>query len=103
MKPITMVGVVGSRLGTGAMLHSSARRLGGVLLLVILAGCGSDQVYRERMANACKVQACVCIKRAVLIITEKPMPVLWHAKEGAYCPNGYSIQRARPTTERQDP
>ena len=103
MKPITMVGIAGVTIGTGAMLRSSARRLGGVLLVVILAGCGSDQVYRERMANACKVQTCVCIKRAVLIITEKPMPVLWHAEDGAYCPDGYSIQRARPTTERQDP
>ncbi len=103
MKCIGMVEIAGRTIGSRAMLQSSARRLGGVLLVAVLAGCGSDQAYRERMANACKVQTCVCIKRAVLVITGKPMPVLWHAKDGAYCPDGYSIQRARPTTEREDP
>ena len=77
--------------------------LGSALLAVVLAGCGSDQAYRERMANACKVQNCVCIKRTALLITEKPIPVLWRGRDGAYCPSGYSIQRARRATERDDP
>ncbi len=99
----TLVMVAGPALGTRATPQSSARRLGGVLLVILLAGCGSDQVYRDRMANACKVQACVCIKRVALVITQKPIPVLWHGIDGAYCPDGYSIQRARPTTGREDP
>ena len=94
---------VRSSVETGATLQSSARRLAVVPLVILLAGCGSDQVYSERMANVCKFQACVCIKRAALIITQKPIPVLWHGKDGAYCPDGYSIQRARRTTERDDP
>ncbi len=103
MKRNRMVAIADPTIATRAMLQSSARLLGGVLLVILLAGCGSDQVYRDRMANACKVQACVCIKRVALVITQKPIPVLWHGKDGAYCPDGYSIQRARPTTLREDP
>ena len=102
MKRNRMVVIADPTIATRATLQSSAR-LGGVLLVILLAGCGSNQVYRDRMANACKVQACVCVQRAALIFTKKPIPVLWHGRDGAYCPDGYSIQRARPTTGREDP
>ena len=103
MTPNNLVKAAEGSIGTGATLQSSARRLAVVPLVILLAGCGSDQVYSDRMASVCKFQACVCIKRAALIITQKPIPVLWRGIDGAYCPDGYSIQRARQTTERDDP
>ena len=68
-----------------------------VALAVVLAGCVSDQTYQERMAGACQFYRCICVKQAVLRTTE---PVKWRANGGAYCPDGYSIQRA---TVREDP
>ena len=49
------------------------------------------------MAGACQFHRCICVKQAVLRTTE---PVKWRANGGAYCLDGYSIQRA---TEREDP
>ena len=85
---------------TAEAVHRTARRFGGALLAIVLAGCVSDQDYRDRMANACKVQDCVCVKRAALLITQKPTPVHWRANGAAFCPTGYSIQRQ---VERGDP
>ena len=68
-----------------------------VALAAVLAGCVSDPAYQERMAGACQFHRCICVKQVVLRTTE---PVKWRANGDAYCPDGYSIQRA---TERGDP
>ena len=77
--------------------------LSGIILIAALAGCTSDEVYQKRLANACKVQECVCIKRKAVVILYKPITVLWRGPEGAYCPEEYILQRAWREVEREDP
>ena len=88
---------------TGSDPVRNWRYLGGILLIAVLAGCTSDEDYQRRLANACKVQECVCVKRKAVVILYKPIPVLWQGTDGAYCPEEYSLQRAWREIDREDP
>lgn len=70
----------------------------GLGLPVFLAACGTGRTGSVDLAVACETEACSCTRDGGY--APKTPPVLWKTDGRAYCPDGYSLYMAAPTSQR---
>jgi hypothetical protein len=66
-------------------------------LPILLAACGTGQSGSVDLAVACETEACTCTNGGP---SAKPPAVLWKTDGTAYCPDGYSLYRTPPPSQR---
>ncbi len=81
----------------GARLVRRLIALFGLGLSVFLAACGTGQTGSVDLAVACETDACTCANGGA---SAKAPAVLWKTDGTAYCPDGYSLYRTPPPSQR---
>jgi hypothetical protein len=81
----------------GTMQMRRLAALLGLALPIFLAGCGAGESGSVDLAVACETDACTCTNGGP---SAKPPAVLWKTDGTAYCPDGYSLYRIPPPSQR---